>query len=75
MVLSEKIQQYLQTLPLSIQAEVLDYVEYLVGKAERERVQQEKREWSSVSLSLAMRGMEEENLPIYTPSDLKVMFS
>lgn len=75
MVISEKIQQYLQALPPSIQAEVLNYVEYLAGKAENARAKQEKRNWSDLSLSLAMRGMEDENSPIYTPSDLKVVFS
>jgi len=75
MLLSERIQQYVQKLPASFQAEVLDFVEYLTTKAEREVVQQERRSWSSLSLSFAMRGMEGEDTPIYTPSDLKVVFS
>jgi hypothetical protein len=48
---------------------LLDLIRYLLMKAER----QEAREWSSLSLSSAMRGMEDEN-PLYTLSDLKVMF-
>jgi len=75
MILSERIQQYVQRLPTSFQAEVLNFVEYLVAKAEREAVQQENRSWSSLSLSFAMRGMEDEDIPLYTPSDLKVVFS
>jgi hypothetical protein len=75
MILSERIQQYVQRLPASFQAEVLDFVEYLAAKAEREMAQQEKRNWSSLSLSSAMRGMEDEDTPPYTPSDLKVVFS
>jgi hypothetical protein len=75
MLLSERIQQCVQRLPASFQAEVLDFVEYLAAKAEREAVMQEKRSWSSLSLSFAMRGMEDEDTSIYTPSDLKVVFS
>jgi len=33
-----EIQQYVQKLPASRQAEVLDFVEYLVAKSEREIV-------------------------------------
>jgi len=75
MVLSERIQQHVQKLPTSFQAEVLDFVEYLLAKAEREVVRQEGRDWSNLSLSFAMRGMEEEDTPTYTTSDLKVVFS
>jgi hypothetical protein len=75
MLLSERIQQYVQRLPAPFQAEVLDFVEYLMAKAEREAVQQERRSWSSLSLSFAMRGMEDEDVPTYTTSDLKVAFS
>ena len=75
MLLSERIQQCVQRLPASSQAEVLDFVEYLLSKAEREIAQREKRTWSSLSLSLAMRGMENEEAPEYTASDLKVVFS
>ena len=69
MTLDQKIYQYVQRLPDSFQEELLDFVGYLLMKAER----QEAREWSSVSLSSAMRGMENE-APLYTPADLKVVF-
>jgi len=75
MLLSERIQQYVQTLPAPFQAEVLDFVEYLMAKAERDAMQQERRSWSNLSLSFAMRGMEDESMPTYTTSDLKVAFS
>jgi hypothetical protein len=75
MTLSEQIQKHVQRLPASFQAQVLDFVEYLVAKAEREAVQQEKKGWSNLSLSSAMRGMEGEDTALYTPSDLKVAFS
>jgi len=75
MMPSERIQQYVQKLPAYRQAEVLDFVEYLVAKSEREIVLRERENWSSLSLSTAMRGMEDENTPLYTPADLKVTFS
>ena len=69
MTLDEKIQQYVQKLPRSFQEELLDFVEYLVMKAE----QQEQQEWSSLSLSSAMRDMGEEQVS-YSLSDLRVSF-
>ena len=69
MTLDEKIQQYVQKLPRSFQEELLNFVEYLVMKAE----QQEKEEWGSLSLSSAMRDMEDEQVS-YNLSDLRVTF-
>jgi hypothetical protein len=54
---------------------VLDFVEYLLAKAEREAVRQEEKAWSDLSLSFAMHGMEDEDTPTYTTDDLKVVFS
>ena len=56
MTLDEKIQHYAQKLPHSFQEELLDFVQYLLMKAE----QQEKQEWASLSLSSAMRDMEDD---------------
>lgn len=70
MALNEKIQLYVEKLPASFQAEVLDFVEYLLAKAER----RENSGWSELSLSFAMRGMEDEERPLYTTADLKVVF-
>ena len=75
MVITERIQQYVQRLPTSFEIEVLDFVEYLLAKAEREAVRQEEKAWSDLSLSCAMRGMEDEDAPTYTTDDLKVVFS
>jgi hypothetical protein len=74
MTVTEAIQQNIQKLPLSFQAEVLDFVEYLLAKADRESLREEEA-WSGLSLTLAMRGMEDEAAPTYVPSDLKVVFS
>ena len=70
MTLDEKIHQYVQKLPQSLQEELLDYVEYLVMKAE----QQEKQDWVSFSRSSALRDMEDESA-LYDVSDVKVAFS
>jgi hypothetical protein len=69
MTLDEKIQQYVRKLPRSLQEELLDYVEFLVMKAE----QQERQDWSSLSLSSALRGMGDEQIS-YSSADLKETF-
>jgi hypothetical protein len=69
MTLDEKIQKYAQKLPRSFQEELLDFVQYLLMKAE----QQEKQDWASLSLSSAMRYIEEEPV-LYKLSDLRVVF-
>jgi len=69
MTLDDKIYQNVRKLPDAFREELLDFVQYLLMKAER----RETREWSSLSLSSAMRGLEEEE-SLYGPSDLKVIF-
>ncbi len=69
MMLDEMIYRYAQKLPYSLKKEVLDFVQYLLMKAE----QQEEQDWSWFSLSSAMRGMEEEPV-LYTVEDIKVKF-
>jgi hypothetical protein len=69
MTLDEKIHQYVQKLPRSFQEELLDFVEYLVMKAE----QQEQQNWVSLSLSSALRDIEDEQVS-YSLSDLRVTF-
>jgi len=70
MTLDEKIYQYVQKLPYSFQEELLDFIQYLLMKAE----QQEKLNWTSLSLSSAMRGMEDEPA-LYSMSDIRVAFT
>ncbi|OQZ03709.1 MAG: hypothetical protein B6D34_06675 [Candidatus Brocadia sp. UTAMX1] len=69
MSLTERIIKNVKTLPESKQVEVLDFVEYLQSKAERE----ENTEWNDLSLSSAMRGIEDEETP-YSINDLKETF-
>jgi len=70
MTLDEKIHRYAQKLPYSFQEELFDFVQYLLMKAE----QQEKQNWTSLSLSLAMRDMEDEPA-LYNISDIRVIFA
>jgi len=70
MKIAEKIVEYLETMPESAQAEVLDFVEYLQSKQAHEG---RDDEWSRVSLETAMRGIEEEPSP-YSVEDIKERF-
>ncbi len=74
MLTMDRIQQLLEKLPASFQAEVLDFVEYIAAKASREAVRGEARDWSSLSAACSMRGMEDEET-LYTVRDLKVVFA
>jgi hypothetical protein len=74
-LLSERIQQVVDRLPALLQTEALHFVEYLAAKADREERQKERQSWSALSLSTAMRGMEDEDTPTYSTADLKVVFS
>jgi len=57
MNLSEKILTTVASLPESKQAEVLDFVEYLKLKMEKE----ESGNWNSFSIASAMRGIKNED--------------
>ena len=70
MTLDEKIHRYAQKLPYSFQEELFDFVQYLLMKAE----QQEKQDWASLSLSSAMRDIEDEPAS-YNISDIRVAFA
>ncbi len=73
MSLAENIIKHIQNLPESFQAEVLDFVEYLESKINKGK-KYEETDWSELSLSFAMRGMEEEYSP-YSLNDLKERYS
>lgn len=70
MTLDEKIRRYAQKLPHSFQEELLDYVQYLLMKAE----QQEKEEQDTLSLASAMRGMGDEPA-LYSITDIRIPFA
>ncbi|NBO66391.1 MAG: DUF2281 domain-containing protein [Acidobacteria bacterium] len=69
MIIEEKLSESIQKLPPSLQQELLDFVEFLLIRAER----REMGEWTDFSITSAMQGMEDEE-PIYTLDDLKVVF-
>lgn len=74
MSLSEKILKHIQEMPESFQAEILDFVEYLESKIKKgKKSDREETEWSELSLSYAMRDMENEYSP-YSLNDLKERF-
>ncbi len=60
MTVAERILQQVRRLPELLQAEVLDFVEYLESKVGRARAAGEDEAWQAMSLSHAMRGMESE---------------
>lgn len=72
MAVVEHIAQRIRQLPEREQAEVLDFVEYLLMKAERAQAREERAAWMDRSLRSALRGMEEE--PGYDAADLKERF-
>jgi hypothetical protein len=74
MAIAEKIHKYIEELPKPFQEEALDFIEYLLMKAKANSVQQKEENWSSLSLISAMRGMEDEDTPLYIDADLKVVF-
>ena len=75
MSITESIQQHVQLLPDALQQEVLDFVKFLLFKREQEITsEQDEIEWSNFSLASAMRGMEDEDTPVYTIDDLKEVF-
>ncbi len=74
MAVADRIHRYVQRLPEPLQTEVLDFVEYLLYKVEQAEGEEDGRDWSALSLSLAMRGMEDEATPEYTLDDLKEAF-
>ncbi len=72
MTVTEQIINHIKSMPEDVQAEVLDFVCYLETK--REKAKSENIEWSDLSLSQAMRGMESESSP-YSLDDVKEKLS
>ncbi len=79
MAVTDKINQRVLQLPEPLQSEVLDFVEFLLSKVEHAQQNDQIEDlsdvdWSNFSLTMAMRGMEEEEGPEYTLDDLKETF-
>ena len=75
MTIDEMIQESVQKLPADKKAEVLDFVGYLLTKTEQDNVRLDDVNWSRLSLTAAMRGMEDETEPEYSREDLKEIFA
>ncbi|MBV6452066.1 MAG: hypothetical protein MHPDNHAH_02816 [Anaerolineales bacterium] len=69
MVMNQTIQKYIEKLPASYQETVVDFLAFLLDKAEREQ----DVEWSNISLTYAMRDMEDDPSE-YSVADLKVTY-
>ena len=70
----EETVRLMKDLPDELQAEVRDFVKSLGASRDGKGVERD-RDWMSLSLSSAMRGMENEESPTYSTSDLKEVFS
>ena len=68
MTTAERIHEQVQRLPEPLQAEALDFIEFLM---QRQSVRKEDLDWFHLSLATAMRDIEDEDVPIYDESDLK----
>ena len=68
MSVTDKIIHHVKGLPESVQTEILDFVEFLETRTEKGK--QEEQSWSELSLTQAMRGMEDEPSP-YSLDDIK----
>ena len=74
MTVAERILQRLQEMPESLQSEVLDYVEQLASTSDSPHPETNDAEWTALSLTWAMRGMEDEDT-LYEPADIKERFA
>ena len=74
MRVSDRIFEELKKLPEPLQAEVLDFVQNLASEMEQKGTLKNEYTSTSLSLSLAMRGMEDEETPSYSASDLRETF-
>jgi len=74
MTTAQIIMEHLRSLPDEAQREVLNFIEFIESR--RQRVCESKGDyeaWSALSITSAMRGMENEESP-YTTADLKEIF-
>lgn len=74
MAVSDRIHEEVKKLPELLQTEVLDFVQYLALKMQRESASEDEFAATGLSLSLAMRGMDDEDTPSYSTQDLREAF-
>lgn len=68
MTFAEQIIERVKVLPEELQAEILDFVEFLGSRAVKRN--DERAQWSDFSLSQAVRGMDSESVS-YSPDDVR----
>jgi hypothetical protein len=73
MILAKEIVERVQRLPEPLQAEVLDFVDFLLAKTSGEFGKEEDRRWMGFCLQSALSGMEDEP-ELYADKDLKERF-
>ncbi len=66
MTVAKAIQDKVKLLPEPTQKEVLNFVDYLLHKSRQEDVS-----WSELSVTMALKGLEDEEWPDYGDQDLK----
>lgn len=72
MTTAQAIAETVSKMPEAAQQEVLDFVEFLESRLNRESDHNEEADWVEFSVASAMRGMEDE--PSYSTEDLKDSF-
>jgi len=67
----EQIVNGIHTFPYQMQVEVLDFIGYLKNKLATEQERKEDVEWSHLSLTNALKDIDDENEEEYSEADLK----
>ena len=67
----DRINQRIKRLPEKSQKEVLHFVEFLLSKAGKLEEDYNSTDWNKFSLDQAMKGLENDDMPEYSKSDLK----
>ncbi len=71
---ADLISEHVEHLPGDMQAEVLDFVQYLEAKRLNQEVELERKEFLEVSLKNAIKGMETGEIE-YSEKDIKEHFN
>ena len=70
---ADLISEHLEHLPGNMQAEVLDFVQYLEAKKLTQEAESERHESLQISLQNALKGIETEEVE-YSAQDIKEQF-
>ncbi|MEI6806484.1 MAG: DUF2281 domain-containing protein [Myxococcaceae bacterium] len=70
---ADLISEHVEHLPDNLQAEVLDFVQYLEAKRLSQAVESERKESLQISLQNAMKDMGEDEIE-YSEKDIKEFF-